>query len=250
MLVSANQSVLEDSSLPPRLNSRAIESPASQPKTVRKSETVSQAAPNEAELKDDKVTLSKEGKEESLKNESENDREVLSQAEQRQIQRLAERDAEVKAHERAHKSVAGQYAGAVSYQYQQGPDGKRYAVGGEVSIDVSPVSGDPEATIDKMVIVRAAALAPAEPSPQDRRVAALASQTIGQARVEQRELDNQERELEAQERDQRRDEANEAPLSDPLPVGGTLFATQTYSSVSQLESDNQNSSQQFVDDIA
>ena len=55
-----------------------------------------------------------------------------------------------------------------------GPDGNRYAIGGEVSIDVAPVDGDPEATIAKMEIVKAAALAPAEPSAQDRKVAAIA----------------------------------------------------------------------------
>ncbi|MEM6357195.1 MAG: putative metalloprotease CJM1_0395 family protein, partial [Pseudomonadota bacterium] len=45
---------------------------------------------------------------------------------------------------------------------------------GSVSIDVSPVPGDPEATIAKMQQVKAAALAPAEPSSADRRVATVA----------------------------------------------------------------------------
>lgn len=108
----------------------------------------------------------------------------LTPEQQAQVDKLALRDAEVRAHEQAHKAVGGQYAGSISYEYQAGPDGKRYAVGGEVPIDVSPVQGDPQATIDKMTIVKAAALAPAEPSAQDQRVAALASQTISSARVE------------------------------------------------------------------
>jgi hypothetical protein len=53
-----------------------------------------------------------------------------------------------------------------------------------VSIDVSPIPGDPEATIAKARIVRRAALAPAEPSAQDRSVAAEATALEHQARAE------------------------------------------------------------------
>lgn len=103
---------------------------------------------------------------------------------QQQIQELATRDREVRTHELAHAAVGGAYAGTPSYQYTQGPDGKRYVTDGEVSIDVSPIDGDPEATIAKLEQVSAAALAPAEPSTQDRRVASQASQIIAQAREE------------------------------------------------------------------
>jgi hypothetical protein len=72
----------------------------------------------------------------------------------------------------------------MSFTYQRGPDGAQYAVGGEVSIDLSPVQGDPQATIEKMRIVRAAAMAPAEPSGQDRAVAAQAMQIMLQAQSE------------------------------------------------------------------
>jgi|Deesub1362A_J573_1020465.scaffolds.fasta_scaffold00183_32 hypothetical protein len=93
---------------------------------------------------------------------------------QREVQRLRTKEMKVKAHELAHKAVGGQYAGAVHYQYKKGPDGKMYIVGGDVSIDVSREK-DPEETIAKMRQVRAAALAPADPSPQDLAVAARAS---------------------------------------------------------------------------
>ena len=106
------------------------------------------------------------------------------QVEQEQVRKLPARDQEVRAHEQAHAAVGGQYAGSPSYEYQRGPDGRNYAVGGEVQIDVSKVAGDPEATINKMAQVRAAALAPAEPSSQDRRVAAEASKTAADARSE------------------------------------------------------------------
>ena len=98
----------------------------------------------------------------------------LTEAEREMVQELGARDREVRRHEEAHARVGGQYAGQPSYTYQTGPDGKRYAIGGEVPIDVAPVPDDPEATIEKMEVVKRAALAPAEPSSADRRVAALA----------------------------------------------------------------------------
>lgn len=109
---------------------------------------------------------------------------AAQQAEQQKLAELKKRDAEVRAHEQAHAAVGGSLAGAPSYQYERGPDGQQYAVGGEVPIDVSPVAGDPRATIDKMQQVRAAALAPAEPSGADRRIAAEAQQTLSQAQAE------------------------------------------------------------------
>jgi hypothetical protein len=112
----------------------------------------------------------------------------LSEEEQEVVDELQARDREVRTHEQAHLSAAGPYAkGGPTYDYQQGPDGQRYAVGGQVSIDTSPVDGDPEATIAKARVVRAAALAPAEPSAQDRAVAAAATKLEAQALQELRE---------------------------------------------------------------
>jgi hypothetical protein len=102
---------------------------------------------------------------------------ALTPEQQAEVEKLKQRDMEVRAHEQAHVSAGGAcIKGGVSYQYQKGPDGKMYAVGGEVSIDTSPVSNDPSATITKMETVKRAALAPADPSGQDRAVAAAASQ--------------------------------------------------------------------------
>ncbi|SES99524.1 SprA-related family protein [Marinobacter segnicrescens] len=111
-------------------------------------------------------------------------RQTLDEALLKELRDLKARDREVRAHEQAHQAVGGQYAGSVSYTYQRGPDGNQYAVGGEVSIDLSPVAGDPQATIDKMRQVRAAAMAPAQPSGQDRAVAAQAMQIMLQAQSE------------------------------------------------------------------
>ncbi len=106
---------------------------------------------------------------------------------QQEIQDLLRQDLQVRAHEQAHKSVGGAESGPVSYTYTTGPDGRRYAVAGEVPIDVSPVEGDPDATILKMQRVRAAALAPAEPSAADRQVAAKAQQVERQAQAEKQQ---------------------------------------------------------------
>jgi len=105
----------------------------------------------------------------------------LSVEEQRQVEKLAAADRKVRAHEMAHVSVGGELVrGGANFDYQTGPDGKRYAVGGEVSIDTSKAR-TPEETIAKAQRIRAAALAPADPSPQDNRVAALASRMEMQA---------------------------------------------------------------------
>ncbi|MBP7461010.1 MAG: hypothetical protein KBA26_06945 [Candidatus Delongbacteria bacterium] len=115
----------------------------------------------------------------------------LTEGEQQAIEKLKAREREVKAHEQAHLSAAGGYAkGGATYEYQVGPDGKRYISGGEVRIDVSPES-EPEATIRKMRIVRRAALAPVDPSAQDRKIAAEAVHTENQARMELHATDSE-----------------------------------------------------------
>ena len=109
----------------------------------------------------------------------------LEQRENRELQYLRNRDQEVRAHERAHLAAGGQHVrGGAQFDYQRGPDGRMYAIGGEVRIDTAPVPGDPEATLQKAEVVRRAALAPAEPSSQDISVAAQARQMAAQARVE------------------------------------------------------------------
>jgi hypothetical protein len=103
----------------------------------------------------------------------------------KQVEQLKARDREVRVHEMAHLAAAGGLAtSGATYSYQQGPDGVSYAIGGEVKIDTSS-GNNPEETIRKAQAIRAAALAPAEPSGQDHAVAAQASQMEAQARAEQ-----------------------------------------------------------------
>jgi len=108
----------------------------------------------------------------------------LTEAEQAQVRELQQRDREVRAHEMAHVAAGGRYVTKpASYDYQTGPDGRRYAVGGEVSIDTS-VPSDPQEALTKAQIIERAALAPVEPSQQDYRVAAKARQMAADARSE------------------------------------------------------------------
>ncbi len=119
----------------------------------------------------------------------------LTAEEEAQVRELQQRDAEVRAHEQAHLSAAGGHArGGASYDYQTGPDGRRYAVGGEVQIDTSAVPDDPQATIQKMQQLISAALAPASPSAQDRAVAAQARQAISEAQSQLNSPDESEQE--------------------------------------------------------
>lgn len=100
------------------------------------------------------------------------------------LEQLKQTDREVRQHEMAHQIAGGAYTGGASYEYEVGPDGKRYAVAGEVPIDYGPVPGDPQATIEKMQTVIAAAMAPADPSPKDHQVAAQARQYLLEAKLE------------------------------------------------------------------
>lgn len=120
----------------------------------------------------------------------------LSDEEQAQVAKLKQIDAKVRAHERAHATVGGAHAGAPSYTYTRGPDGQMYATGGEVAIDISAES-DPEATLQKATQVAAAALAPADPSGQDRAVAAAAAQLRLEALAQIREQKRAEQEQQA-----------------------------------------------------
>ncbi len=102
----------------------------------------------------------------------------------RQIDRLKSNEEKVKAHEAAHKAAGGSLTGEVSYSYTLGPDGRSYITGGEVQIDTSP-GQTPQETVTKMQQVIRAALAPADPSAQDRSVAAQAASQMTQAQQEE-----------------------------------------------------------------
>lgn len=108
---------------------------------------------------------------------------VEDPAVKQEIARLKATEEKVKAHEAAHKASGGAMTGPISYSYTRGPDGRSYITGGEVPISIS--SGKtPQETISRMQQVIRAALAPSDPSPQDRAVAAQASAQLQEAQLQ------------------------------------------------------------------
>lgn len=114
---------------------------------------------------------------------------ALTPDQQKQLDELRARDSDVRQHEQAHMAAGGALvSGGANYSYQEGPDGKQYAIGGEVSIRLA--SGQsPQETLANARQVAAAALAPVDPSGQDRAVAAEAEQM---AREAQSQIDKQQ----------------------------------------------------------
>ncbi|MGQ9370577.1 putative metalloprotease CJM1_0395 family protein [Azospirillum sp. A39] len=108
-----------------------------------------------------------------------------SPEEQERLRTLREADRAVRQHEAAHQSAGGPHAGGASFTFEKGPDGRNYAVAGEVPIDLGR-EAEPAATIAKMEVVKRAALAPSDPSPQDLRVAQQADAIKAQAQAEER----------------------------------------------------------------
>lgn len=109
---------------------------------------------------------------------------------QQAVAQLRSIEEKVKAHEAAHKAAGGTMTGPVSYSYTRGPDGKNYITGGEVPISISP-GNTPLETISRMQQVIHAALAPADPSPQDRAVAAQAASIAQNASQEKADAELQ-----------------------------------------------------------
>ena len=109
---------------------------------------------------------------------------TLTPDQQKQLDELRARDTDVRQHEQAHMAAGGALvSGGANYSYQEGPDGKQYAIGGEVSIRLA--SGQsPQETLTNAKQVAAAALAPVDPSGQDRAVAAEADQMAQEAQSE------------------------------------------------------------------
>ncbi len=141
------------------------------------------------------------------------DRVELTAQEKKEVAELKKLDAEVRRHEQAHLAAAGPYGkGPPTYEYKEGPDGKQYATSGHVEIDATEVEGDPEATLEKARIVKQAALAPSEPSNQDRKVAREAEMMAQKA---EREL----RQQEAEETAASKDEQASSPKPSPLAQG-------------------------------
>jgi hypothetical protein len=108
-------------------------------------------------------------------------RKQLTPEEQAEVVKLVARDREVRQHEARHMAMAGGMGGGIQYEYEMGPDGKRYAVGGHTRIAVS-TGGTPEDVIATAQQLRSAARAPGEMSSQDMAVLASANEMEAEAR--------------------------------------------------------------------
>ena len=102
-----------------------------------------------------------------------------------------DRDREVRAHEQSHLlNLGGAAASGIIYSFRRGVDGDSYASGGKIKADLSPVAGNPRATLSKAQLVIRAALAPASPSAADMRTAVQAYRLARDARKEMRSEDH------------------------------------------------------------
>lgn len=142
----------------------------------------------------------------------------ISEPERNELTRLKKRDAEVRTHEQAHLAAAGGLAaGGPNYDTKTGPDGERYAVGGHVTIDTSP-GATPTETIAKAQRMKQAALAPANPSGQDRAVAAKAMRMEAEARQKLAIKDGDEDDQVASTRATSSSVAKDKPGNSPLDI--------------------------------
>ncbi|MGH1461484.1 MAG: putative metalloprotease CJM1_0395 family protein [Neptuniibacter sp.] len=147
------------------------------------------------------------------------DPEKIEQLELEQTRELSKRDREVRAHEQAHAAIGGQYTSAPSYSYERGPDGRLYAVEGEVRIDTSPIPNDPKATLEKAETIQRAALGVAEPSSADRAAAADARAMAADARAE---ILRQEKDIQTEEFETRSSEEDTSEEEDKTSAGELL----------------------------
>ena len=131
----------------------------------------------------DKTSSTKNNTQNNDKNAGQKNIGELSREEQRIVSELQAADTNVRAHEAAHMAAGGGLTSPASYTYERGPDNKMYAVAGEVGISTSQ-GNTPQESLNKAQTIRRAALAPADPSPQDLKVAAQAASMEMSARAE------------------------------------------------------------------
>jgi uncharacterized protein involved in copper resistance len=92
---------------------------------------------------------------------------------QRVLSKFEARDQQIRMHEQSHASNAATST-AIQYNYQTGPDGKIYAVGGSVRYDTS-IPKDPASAEVKLQQLQKAASSPDELSAADLQIARTAN---------------------------------------------------------------------------
>mgnify|MGYP000049342510 CR=1 FL=1 len=92
---------------------------------------------------------------------------------QRVLEKFKNSDSSIRTHEQAH-AANGNTTTPIAYKYQVGPDGKMYAVGGEVRLDTS-LPDDPKAAAFKLGHIQRASSAPSDMSGADANIAIQAN---------------------------------------------------------------------------
>ena len=164
------------------------------------------AASLSAEDKQSSIEKDFERKARNLRRREEMAEKAQQRVDQETVRNLKKREHEVIKHENAHAIAGGGMASRPTYEYTQGPDGKRYVTGGHVNMRSNTLETDPEKRIQQAQTLYRAALAPANPSPQDRLVAVNAKQLEMEARMAANEL-----EKEIKKREKGEEEKTEEP---------------------------------------
>ena len=156
------------------------------------------------------------------------------------LAQLKAADREVRAHEQAHMAAGAGITGSASYTYKTGPDGKQYAVAGEVPVDTS-AGRTPEETLIKAQKIRAAALAPAQPSAQDYKVAQTAASMQQSARIEIAQNEKAEKEEAAEKQQEKAEETKESKeTQDSQNTEKNKTALDSYKNIFSLNNEKQN----------
>ncbi len=82
-------------------------------------------------------------------------------------------DMDVRSHEQTHATI-GITTTPISYNYQKGPDGKMYAVGGSVRLDTS-IPKDPKMAMEKLDRIKDAVTGVDKPSGADMAISTAAN---------------------------------------------------------------------------
>ncbi len=197
---------------------------------------------NSSENNSDSGPNDKNTKEKQEDKETQNINGVELDAKQiQQLRELQSIDRNVKAHEVAHQAAGGGLAGAASFSYTRGPDNQMYAVAGEVPIRMQQ-GRTPEETIANARQIAAAAMAPADPSPQDYKVAANAIKMEFEARAEAMKIkaeESKEKEEENKDKEnQNSDKNNEIKKDDKEKPNQTNFDKDFKNFISKIYQQN------------
>ncbi len=135
------------------------------------------------------------------------DKKDLNVNEKLEVMALKQMDRSVRRHEQTHMRTAQNLSvGTPTFEYAIGPDGKKYAIGGEVNVNFSIVDEDPRATVEKALRIQRTALAPSDPSPKD-------FQSANEARI----MENKARRKLAREELKELDDNTDENISKTMP---------------------------------